>query len=96
MWAVKLSDAAVQSFQTLSPDDQRVVLQAIGRLALGPNPPGLPQPQRLRNRPDLIVLRAGARYRVAYTLSEPEQTITVVDVVAHDHAPGRREAQPTA
>jgi hypothetical protein len=94
MWRVQLSAAATQSIQTLPPDDQHVVLQAVGRLALGPNPPGLPQPYRLRNRPDLIVLRAGARYWVAYSLGDSDQTITVVDVLAH--APAGRHPEEAA
>jgi mRNA-degrading endonuclease RelE of RelBE toxin-antitoxin system len=70
--------------QTLPEENRAAVLAAIGRLTEGPVPPGLPRPFRLRNRPDLIVLRAD-RYRVAYTAIDQDQTITVVDIVAHDH-----------
>ena len=85
MWSVRLSTAAHESLQTLPQEDRDQVWSAIGRLTEGPTPPGVPRPYRLRNRPDLIVLRAG-RYRIAYATEEPEQAITVVDIVAHDHA----------
>ena len=92
MWRVQLSAAATQSLRTLSPENQRVVLEAIGRLTLGPNPPGSPQPYRLSNRPDLIVLQAGSRYHVAYSLDHGDNTITVVDVVARETRPADRAA----
>lgn len=82
MWSVRLSNAARDSLQTLPEQDREVVLAAIGRLTEGPTPPGLPRPYRLQNRPDLIVLPAG-RYRLAYAAADQDQTITVVDMVAH-------------
>jgi mRNA-degrading endonuclease RelE of RelBE toxin-antitoxin system len=71
--------------QTLPEEYREAVLASIGRLTEGPIPPGLPRPLRLRNRPDLIVLRAG-RYLVAYTAVDVDETITVVDIVSHDRA----------
>jgi mRNA-degrading endonuclease RelE of RelBE toxin-antitoxin system len=70
--------------QTVPEEDREAVFAAIGRLTEGPTPPGLPRPYRLRNRPDLMVLRAG-RYRIAYAAAADE-TVTVVDIVAHDRA----------
>jgi mRNA-degrading endonuclease RelE of RelBE toxin-antitoxin system len=84
MWSVQLSPAAAETLHTLTEEDRSCVLNAVGRLALGPNPPGFPQPYRLRNRPDLFVLRAGSRYRVAYTIRGTEEVVVIVDVVAHD------------
>ncbi len=83
MWSVQLSVAARESLQTLPEENRASVLAAIGRLTQGPVPPGLPRPHRLRNRPDLIVLRAD-RYRIAYTALDQTQAITVIDIVAHD------------
>jgi len=85
MWSVRLSIAARDSLQTLPEEDRAEVFAAIGRLTEGPVPPGLPRPYRLRNRTDLIVLRAG-RYRIAYTAADADEAVTVVDIVAHDRA----------
>ena len=84
MWRVQLSPAAADTLQTLPEEDRGRVLSSIGRLTFGPNPPGTPQPYRLRNRPDLIVLRAGDKYRVAYTASSDDEMVTVIDIVPHD------------
>ena len=40
-----------------------------------------------RDRPELIVLRAD-RYRIAYAAVDRDQTITVVDIVAHERTGG--------
>jgi mRNA-degrading endonuclease RelE of RelBE toxin-antitoxin system len=82
MWQVQLTTAAQETLQTLSEDHRREVLEAIGRLTLGPHPPGIPQPYRLRNRPELIILGAGDRYRIAFAVAHEERRITVIDVVA--------------
>lgn len=85
MWSVRLSSAARDSLHTLPEEEREAVLVAIGRLTEGPVPPGLPRPYRLRSRPDLLVLRAG-RFKVAYTTGGGDETVTVVDIVAHDSA----------
>jgi mRNA-degrading endonuclease RelE of RelBE toxin-antitoxin system len=85
MWSVRLSSAARDSLHSLPEEDREAVLAAIGRLTEGPVPPGLPRPYRVRNRPDLVVLRAG-RFKVAYTTADGDETITVVDIVVHDSA----------
>ena len=85
MWSVQLSVAAFESLQTVPEEDREAVLAGIGRLMEGPMPPGLPRPYRLRNRPDLVILHAD-RYRIAYSANDDDQTITVVDIVAHDRA----------
>jgi mRNA-degrading endonuclease RelE of RelBE toxin-antitoxin system len=87
MWSVQLSIAARESLQTLPEENREAVLAAIGRLTEGPIPPGLPRPYRLRDRPELIVLRAD-RYRIAYAAVDRDQTITVVDIVAHERTGG--------
>ena len=92
MWNVRLSTAARESLRTLPEEDRATVFSAIGRLTEDPTPPGLPRPYRLRNCPDLIVLRAG-RYRVAYTESDADQGVTVVDIVAHDRVTDYPQAQ---
>ena len=83
MWSVQLSIAAGETLQTVPEEDRGSVLAAIGRLTEGPVPPGLPRPHRLQNLPDHMVLRAN-RYLIAYTATN--QTITVVDIVAHNSA----------
>src|SRR5580700_8939261 len=85
MWSVRLSSAAGDSLHTLPEEDRGEVWAAIGRLTEGPVPPGLPRPYRIKNRPDLVVLRAG-RFKVAYTTVHTDETITVVDIVAHNEA----------
>jgi mRNA-degrading endonuclease RelE of RelBE toxin-antitoxin system len=81
MWSVGLSNAALDSLQSIPEEDRDTVFTAIGRLSEGPVPPRLPRPFRLRDRPDLLVLPAG-RYRVAYTATHADEVITVIDIVA--------------
>ena len=82
---VRLSAAARDSLSSLLEEDREPVFAAIGRLTEGPVPPGLPRPYRVKNRPDLVVLRGG-RFKVAYTTEHADEAIIVVDIVAHNSA----------
>lgn len=85
VWKVELGPAAEQGLHALSEAERADALHALGRRTLGPEPPGPPEPYRLRNRPDRTVPRAGARLGVAYT-AEANGSLVVVDVVAHGRA----------
>jgi hypothetical protein len=94
MWQVKLTAAAADSLQSLREDDRGPVLQATGRLTLGPNSLGTPQSYRLPSDPDVIAFGVGRRLLMAFKVSRNGRTITIVDIVAHGRATEFAGASP--
>ena len=82
-WKVQVSREVKAGLYALSDEEREPVERAIGRLALGPNPPGAPQAYELKEPPGIHVLGAGPRFRLLYSVGD-DQDIIVLDIVSNE------------
>lgn len=84
-WSVQISREAAAALRALPDEERAAVERAIGRLVLGPTPPGFPEAAPLAGTTasERFALRAGHEYWVSYAV-EPNDVIVVDNIISQE------------